>query len=490
MDQVDVLITSRIDMNRCFPYNFTLQYSSRNYTGANSFGAPEAKAIKGYLEKINSSSTEMIVLDFHGWMNFTQGNAEVGRYFGNQFGFGHNNGYSSGFFSSWASTLKNTKAVLIEYPTSTHSYSDVITGNYIGKTFNGIINVLKNNSGSSSEWIQKGDSWYYYENGLMVTGWKSINGSWYYLQSNGVMATGWNSINGSWYYLESSGVMATGWKQLEGKRYYLNINGSMKIGWLTLDGNGYYFNSSGHMAIGETIIANEAYYFDKLGMLLLTPSNYEKLTNEALNIMAPFKIERDEFKLNKEFYIHAGPVYLKYEFGIQAQIGSGETTITVSNGKIENIEFMQSMLSITTKLSAIDMISKSIGDISSIAEGILSYVALSITDGTIKFGVNLIENTIEIEVAKEIQEPEFENKGIKLYINLTVGFDDEKPHEILKSLAVSAEPVLFMTMVIILGVVAMKSGAVVAAGGITVGLLVLILTKVIAVFKEDQSNPI
>ncbi len=304
------------------------------------------------------------------------------------------------------------------------------------------------------------------------------------------MATGWNSIDGSWYYLESNGAMATGWKQLEGKRYYLNINGSMKIGWLTLDGNGYYFNSSGHMAIGETIIANEAYYFDKLGMLLLTPSNYEKLTNEALNIMAPFKIERDEFKLNKEFYIHAGPVYLKYEFGIQAQIGSGETTITVSNGKIENIEFMQSMLSITTKLSAIDMISKSIGDISSIAEGILSYVALSITDGTIKFGVNLIENTIEIEVAKEIQEPEFENKGIKLYINLTVGFDDEKPHEILKSLAVSAEPVLFMTMVIILGVVTMKSGAVVAAGGITVGLLVLILTKVIAVFKEDQSNPI
>ena len=149
MDQVDVLITSRIDMNRCFPYNFTLQYSSRNYTGANSFGAPEAKAIKGYLEKINSSSTEMIVLDFHGWMNFTQGNAEIGRYFGSQFGFGHNNGYSSGFFSSWASTLKNTKAVLIEYPTSTHSYSDVITGNYIGKTFNGIINVLKNNPGVS-----------------------------------------------------------------------------------------------------------------------------------------------------------------------------------------------------------------------------------------------------------------------------------------------------------------------------------------------------
>ncbi|MBU5593395.1 hypothetical protein KQI89_16740 [Clostridium sp. MSJ-4] len=138
-------VTTRIDMNRCFPYNFTPQHSSRNYTGANSLGAPEAQAIKSYLEKINLSSSEMIVLDFHGWMNFTQGNAEIGGYFGNQFGFGHYNIYSSGFLSSWATTLKNTKAVLIEYPTSTYSYDDVISGNYIGKTFNGIVNILKSN---------------------------------------------------------------------------------------------------------------------------------------------------------------------------------------------------------------------------------------------------------------------------------------------------------------------------------------------------------
>lgn len=138
-------VTTRVDMNRCFPYNFSPQYTSRNYTGPNPLGAPEAVALKNLVERINSSSSEMVVLDFHGWMNFTQGNAELGRYFGNQFGFGHNNGYSSGFFSSWATTLRNTKAVLIEYPTNTYSYNDVINKNYIGKTFNGIINILKNN---------------------------------------------------------------------------------------------------------------------------------------------------------------------------------------------------------------------------------------------------------------------------------------------------------------------------------------------------------
>ncbi|MDK0785060.1 polymorphic toxin type 44 domain-containing protein [Clostridium perfringens] len=138
-------VTTRVDMNRCFPYNFSPQYTSRNYTGPNPLGAPEAVALKNLVERINSSSSEMVVLDFHGWMNFTQGNAELGRYFGNQFGFGHNNGYSSGFFSSWATTLRNTKAVLIEYPTNTYSYNDVINKNYIGKTFNGIINIIKNN---------------------------------------------------------------------------------------------------------------------------------------------------------------------------------------------------------------------------------------------------------------------------------------------------------------------------------------------------------
>ena len=138
-------VTTRVDMNRCFPYKFSPQYISRNYTGPNPLGAPEAVALKNLVERINVSSSEMVVLDFHGWMNFTQGNAELGSYFGNQFGFGHKNLYSSGFFSSWATTLRNTKAVLIEYPTNTYSYNDVINKNYIGKTFNGIINILKNN---------------------------------------------------------------------------------------------------------------------------------------------------------------------------------------------------------------------------------------------------------------------------------------------------------------------------------------------------------
>lgn len=136
-------MTTRIDMNRCFPYNFTQLTNPRNYTGPTPLGAPEAVALKNLVEEINNNSSEMIVIDFHGWMNMSQGNAEIGQYFDNQFGFGHNNIYAAGFFSSWAATLKNTKAVLIEYPTNTSNYEDVLRGNYIGKTYNAILNIIK-----------------------------------------------------------------------------------------------------------------------------------------------------------------------------------------------------------------------------------------------------------------------------------------------------------------------------------------------------------
>ncbi|TBX18880.1 hypothetical protein BFS06_16750, partial [Clostridium perfringens] len=138
-------VSTMIDVNRCFPYNFKPMYSPRNYTGEKPLGAPEAVALKNLVERIHATSSEMVVIDFHGWLEFTQGNPEIGRYFGNQFGFGHYNTYASGFFSSWANSLSNTKGVLVEYPKATYSFNDVLNGNYIGKTFNAIINILKNN---------------------------------------------------------------------------------------------------------------------------------------------------------------------------------------------------------------------------------------------------------------------------------------------------------------------------------------------------------
>lgn len=137
-------VKSRIDMNRCFPRGFTTQYSSRNYTGPNPLGAQEAVALKEFIEKINRTADELVVIDGHGWLGCTYGDSSIAQYFTKQFGFSHNGPSGGGYFSYWAQGLPRTRGLLLEYP-DTYSYGEVISRNYIGKTFNAIINILKSN---------------------------------------------------------------------------------------------------------------------------------------------------------------------------------------------------------------------------------------------------------------------------------------------------------------------------------------------------------
>ena len=144
-------VVSRVDMNRCFPYKFSVNTNSRYYTGSSPLGAIEAVKLRDLILKIRSESTETYVLDFHGWLGFTQGNYDAAKYIANQFGFTHNYTDAGGFFSSWANSLgSDIKGALIEYPKSTANYQSVLNGNYAGKTFNGIINLIKNNAGAGN----------------------------------------------------------------------------------------------------------------------------------------------------------------------------------------------------------------------------------------------------------------------------------------------------------------------------------------------------
>ena len=249
-------VKSRIDMNRCFPRGFKAQYNSRNYTGPNPLGAQEAVALKEFIEKINRTADELVVIDGHGWLGCTYGDSSIAQYFTKQFGFSHNGPSGGGYFSYWAQGLPRTRGLLLEYP-DTYSYGEIISRNYIGKTFNAIINILKNNpngkaedintNSSTSKWEKKDNKWYYYENGNMVTGWKLVDGKWYYLESNGVMAIGWKELGGIWYYLNESGAMVKGWQTISGKTYYFNDSGHMLLGKQTIDGKSYEFNGSGQL---------------------------------------------------------------------------------------------------------------------------------------------------------------------------------------------------------------------------------------------------
>ena len=74
----------------------------------------------------------------------------------------------------------------------------------------------------------------------LVNGWFKDGVDWYYC-SNGIAVTGWQLVNGTWYYLDESGAMVTGERTIDGKT---------SVGYLDLGNAAYYLNSNGTMAIG------------------------------------------------------------------------------------------------------------------------------------------------------------------------------------------------------------------------------------------------
>lgn len=143
-------------------------------------------------------------------------------------------------------------------------------------------------------WVSEGESWYYYDQGTKVTGWKSfdtdtgtkyyyfsesgkmatgwraIDDYWYWFRDGGSMVTGWREIDGSWYWFGSGGKMATGWREIDGHYFYLGDSGRMRTGWQEIDGCWYVFGDSGRMRTG--------WYRDSGYWYYLNPQNGKMLS--------------------------------------------------------------------------------------------------------------------------------------------------------------------------------------------------------------------
>ena len=140
--------------------------------------------------------------------------------------------------------------------------------------------------------MKKEEGWYYYKNGVMLTGWQVVNGTWYYMEENGLMASDtwigdyYVDASGAWitHYrpaavdkhrrtlvvsqcrwklsgtymevdrrkmvlLDAAGYMVTGWQNIGGAWYYLDGSGAMATGWIQLGSTWYYMNGSGGMML-------------------------------------------------------------------------------------------------------------------------------------------------------------------------------------------------------------------------------------------------
>ena len=128
----------------------------------------------------------------------------------------------------------------------------------------GIITYL-DTSGYVGKWVQSGSQWKYqnYDGSYVKNCWKLIKNLWYHFDANGIMQTGFLTLNGKTYYLQSSGAMKTGWQMISNTWYYFDSSGAMvSNGWRWINSKCYYFDKNGKMAV-DTWIGE--YYVDASG---------------------------------------------------------------------------------------------------------------------------------------------------------------------------------------------------------------------------------
>ena len=145
------------------------------------------------------------------------------------------------------------------------------------------------------------DDLYYVDvNGARVTnswqylygtdGWDEDEAGWRYFTSSGKMyQDGMKEIDGAWYYFED-GVMKTGWMEIGDYTYYFRDSGARAHGWQWLadpdeDNWGaywYYFGSNGKMiASDDKVIDDKTYIFDPDGRMLTGWVNPEDFTSDG-----------------------------------------------------------------------------------------------------------------------------------------------------------------------------------------------------------------
>lgn len=157
-----------------------------------------------------------------------------------------------------------------------------------------------------SEWYtdEKGRIFYYDETGEYLTGEQEVDGEKYIFSANGVLKTGWRTVNGQRrYYDHETGKALSGWLDYCEKNYYIDeeqgkVTGFFKEtddtvhlmsdkgeeiteqGFKEYDEKTYYINEDGKLATGKTIINNDTYCFDKNSGYMLTNGFVEEDNNE------------------------------------------------------------------------------------------------------------------------------------------------------------------------------------------------------------------
>lgn len=105
-----------IDLNRDFDASHIVYTNARNYTPA-PFSGLESQALRDLVLASNPD----VVVDFHGWLNYTIGNSALAEVFSTYIGVNHKYELTTGahgYFSYWAQ-LQGAEAILVEFKDTT-----------------------------------------------------------------------------------------------------------------------------------------------------------------------------------------------------------------------------------------------------------------------------------------------------------------------------------------------------------------------------------
>ncbi|MBO4702031.1 MAG: hypothetical protein J5625_05130 [Lachnospiraceae bacterium] len=107
--------------------------------------------------------------------------------------------------------------------------------------------AFKNVVNKYNGWLQAGSDWYYFENGNVVQGMKTISKATYAFDNSGrLMKNRIAYFDDECYYVNSEGIIDTtpGFRTVDGQLYYFDKNGRALTGIQVINGKTYYFMNS------------------------------------------------------------------------------------------------------------------------------------------------------------------------------------------------------------------------------------------------------
>ncbi len=132
-----------IDLNRCFPTDFTPKYNSRNFTSNRPMAAREAQALDAFIREVKGQKLNVLI-DVHGWLQQTiTRTGWLRQAFYQQFKSNSQDGSNGGggYLIRHASAL-GYESMLLELPRDIHSMDDFRKSDITEKMILSVENVL------------------------------------------------------------------------------------------------------------------------------------------------------------------------------------------------------------------------------------------------------------------------------------------------------------------------------------------------------------